>query len=256
MVPTKIERGTAPTPQILSWIPTFAASSAAWCLVFNLATPASATLTVTAQEGVGQVVFSALGTIDFSTFYNEDVGSSSPPGLPGPPVSYLATDNLFGTPTINLVTTGDTTIPVSSLKRRRSYAFGSGTVLTGLPTTTFVSGGQAGQPFGFFTLTSGDFIIYAPETFDPLIDPVLTYTGINQFTLPGVSLADLGMVPGTRTWTAGGVQVAQLTALPVPGPLGLLGAPTGWYWLRRLRRRCANRVSPSRSGCPRASRWG
>lgn len=234
-------------PQGRSRLPFLAASCAALSLVISLATPASATLTVTAQEGVGNVVVSALGTIDFSTFFNEAVGSASPPGLPGPPVSYLATADLFGTPTIHLVTTGSAATPVSALNRRRSYAFASGTVLTGMPSTLSVPGGQIGQPFGFFTLTAGDFILYTPPTFDPTIDPVLSYTGLNQFTLPGVTLADLGMMPGTRTWTAGGVDVARLVALPVPGPLGLLAAPSGWYWIRRLRRRHAKHGATTRS---------
>jgi hypothetical protein len=99
------------------------------------AIPASATLTITAEQVGSDVIVSALGSLDFSTFFHESVGSYSPPGLPPPPVSFLFTGEQFGTPTINLATTGDFTNPISSLKRFRSYMFGSGPALTGMTTS-------------------------------------------------------------------------------------------------------------------------
>lgn len=199
------------------------------------AIPASATLTITAEQVGSDVIVSALGSLDFSTFFHESVGSYSPPGLPPPPVSFLFTGEQFGTPTINLATTGDFTNPISSLKRFRSYMFGSGPALTGMTTSQAVSGGQIGEAFGFHTLTAGDLILYTPSTFDPILDPVLTYSGINQFTLPGTTLAMVGLTPGSRAWSGGGVDVVRLNV--VPGPLPLLGLSSSWFWVRRLRQR-------------------
>jgi hypothetical protein len=150
-------------------------------------------------------------------------------------VSFLFTDDLFGTPTINLATTGNSIAPISSLKRFRSYMFGSGPALTGMTTSQAVSGGQIGEAFGFHTLTAGDLILYTPSAFDPMLDPVLTYSGTNQFTLPGTTLAMVGLTPGSRTWSGGGVDVVRLNV--VPGPLPLLGLSSSWFWVRRLRKR-------------------
>jgi hypothetical protein len=199
------------------------------------AIPASATLTITAEQVGSDVIVSALGSLDFSTFFYENVGSYSPPGLPPPPVSFLFTDDLFGTPTINLATTGNSIAPISSLKRFRSYMFGSGPALNGMTTSQAVSGGQIGEAFGFYTLTVGDLILYTPSAFDPMVDPVLTYSGTNQFTLPGTTLAMVGLTPGSRTWSGGGVDVVRLNV--VPGPLPLLGLSSSWFWVRRLRQR-------------------
>ncbi|MFN9624505.1 MAG: hypothetical protein ACK587_16995 [Cyanobacteriota bacterium] len=204
--------------------------------------PASATITITAEQVGADVVVQSSGSLDFSTFYHEDVGSISPPGLPSPPVSFLSTGELFGSPTIDLLSTGGAPVPISSLKRFRVYGFGDGPALTGMTTSHVVAGGQIGDPFGIHTLTLGDLIFYTPSTFDPTSSPILSYSGTNQFTMANTSLAMVGLTPGSRTWSGGGVDFVRLNV--APGPLPLLGVSSGWFWVRRLRQRTVAARTP------------
>jgi hypothetical protein len=70
----------------------------------------------------------------------------------------------------------------------------------------------------------------------------LSYSGTNQFTIANTSLAMVGLTPGSRTWSGGGVDFVRLNV--APGPLPLLGVSSGWFWVRRLRQRTVAARTP------------
>jgi hypothetical protein len=181
-------------------------------VVLGLVSPARAAFTVTLFESGSNVDATGSGTLDLSALTDKGptVGSGIPSAIIDPVALWVGAGPVVGP--------GGQEVYEGTISGPSNYGPGNTNLSdpNSLPPTATIGTGT-GDPV---TLSVGFNVIYVPAgylSFNPLSD---TATFSNE------SLASMGVIPGTYTWTWGTGRVSDsftLIAVPEPASLGLLG---------------------------------